>query len=287
MASDGRAYRGRIAPTPTGFLHLGHAATFGEAHARARACGGEVLLRIEDVDPLRCLPRYAEAAMEDLRWLGLHWDGEPLWQSRRRERYLDAWRRLRDGGWIYPCTRSRREVAEAGLAPHEEEPLFPTAWRVPTERAREWEHPAGINWRFRVPDGEGLGFEDGLAGPRLYRAGSDFGDFLVWNRDDIPAYELAVVVDDAADAITEVVRGADLLLSTARQLLLYRALGQEGAVPRFRHAPLLRDASGRRLAKRDAALALRTMREQGATPEAIFAEIKRTLPAQASPSFPR
>ncbi|SDU04187.1 glutamyl-tRNA synthetase [Verrucomicrobium sp. GAS474] len=275
-------YRGRIAPTPTGFLHLGHAATFGAAHARARAAGGEIVLRLEDIDPRRCLPLYAEAAMEDLRWLGLHWDGEPLWQSRRRERYLAAWRQLRDGGWIYPCTRSRKEVAEAAPltvgAFDQEEPLFPAAWRTPVEAARAWETPAGVNWRFRVPDGEIVAFDDGLLGALSPRAGTDFGDFLVWNRDDVPAYELAVVVDDAGDGITEVVRGADLLLSTSRQLLLYRALGLGGAIPAFRHTPLIRDASGRRLAKRDAALALRAMREAGATPETIWEQIDRNGP---------
>jgi len=144
------------------------------------------------------------------------------------------------------------------------------------------ESSAGLNWRFRVPDGEIVEFRDNNLGPQRFVAGLDFGDFLVWNRDDVPAYELAVVVDDAADGITEVVRGADLLLSTSRQLLLYRALGLADAVPAFRHTPLLRDASGRRLAKRDAALSVRALRERGLTPSDVFGLVQSTLTGQTT-----
>jgi len=266
-------YRGRIAPTPTGFLHLGHAATF--LTARDRAAGGTLIYRTEDLDPRRCRPEFAAAAMDDLRWLGLDWQegpnvggpAGPYVQSARLETYRTAWRHLRDGGWIYPCSRSRRDVAAAALAPHDDEPIFPVAWRGAVEDAVRWDDPAGITWRFQVPDGETLRFTDGRLGPVEKTALQDFGDFVIWNRENVPAYELAVVVDDAAMGITEVVRGEDLLTSTARQLLLYRAL--QSPPPAFYHGPLLRDPTGRRLAKRDKALSLRTLREQGYPPERV------------------
>jgi glutamyl-tRNA synthetase len=270
-----KPYRGRIAPTPTGLLHLGHAATFRIAHDRARAAGGHLALRIEDLDPQRCRPEFVEACEEDLAWLGLAWDGEPVLQSERRCWFLEIWRRLRDGGFIYPSPHSRRDVDLAAQAPHEEEPIFPAAWRRPAAEGLAWQTPAGMNWRFRVPDGESISFCDGRRGGQSFIAGRDFGDFVVWRRDDVPAYELAVVADDIEMGITEVVRGEDLLLSTARQLLLYHALGAEP--PAFFHTPLLLDAAGRRLAKRDAALSIRALRERGLSPADIFAEISRLI----------
>lgn len=270
-------YRGRIAPTPTGLLHLGHAATFSTAHARARESGGEILLRIEDPDPQRCKPEFANAAMEDLKWLGLEWDGEPVFQSQRRSLYLEAWTRLRDSGFLYPCHRSRKEISS--LAPHTEEPVFPTDWRSDCSESKNFATPSGVNWRFRVPDGEVIAFVDGNFGPIQKAAGIDFGDFLVWNRDDIPAYELAVVVDDRLSGITEVVRGADLLTSTARQILLYRALG--ATPPEWFHCPLVCDDQGHRLAKRTGGLEIRTLREQGYSPEEIFALAWKTQPHRA------
>lgn len=260
----------RLAPTPTGHLHLGHARTFAFTHHRARALGGRISLRIEDLDPARCRPEYVDAALEDLRWLGLDWDGDPIFQSQRRERYRTAWRELRDLGLIYPCDRSRRDVRAASLAPHaeDEEPIYPPAWRSAPGAAAAFTTPSGTNWRFRVPDGERISFVDVRLGPTEFTAGRDFGDFLVWNRDDIPAYELAVVVDDIAMGITEVIRGEDLLLSTARQLLVYRALG--AVPPAFHHLPLVLDENGRRLAKRHAALSLKTLRDSGQTPAELL-----------------
>ena len=262
-------YRGRLAPTPTGHLHAGHAATFRTVHQRAREAGGELLLRIEDIDPQRCKAEFVDACIEDLQWLGITWDGPPIFQSRRRQVYLDAWRALRDGGFIYPSKHSRRDVEQAAQAPHEEEPVFPPEWRTPVDEALKWESPAGINWRFRVPDGETVTFQDGRCGPISRVAGKDFGDFVVWRRDDVPAYELAVVADDIAMGITEVVRGEDLLTSTARQLLLYRALGAKA--PAFYHCALVRDEQGRRLAKRHASLSIRALREAGKSPAEIIA----------------
>lgn len=272
-------YRGRIAPTPTGPLHLGHARTFALAHARARAAGGRLILRIEDLDHRRCSPEFARAAMDDLLALGIAWDEgpevggphAPYTQSARTPLFLDTWMRLRDAGVIYPCRRSRKDVETALGAPHAEddaEPLFPAAWRPAPGFGREFDEPGDWNWRFRVPDGEILRFEDALMGPQARIAGTDFGDFVVWRRDAVPAYELAVVADDAAMGVTEVVRGADLLTSTARQLLLYRALGW--TPPKWAHAPLICDHAGRRLAKRTAGLGIRDLLDRGVSPAEIL-----------------
>jgi len=268
------SYRGRIAPSPTGFLHLGHARTFWTALQRARERRGKLVLRIEDLDRDRCRPEFVAGIIEDLRWFGIDWDEGrdaggffgPYAQSERRPFYLDAWERLRAGGHIYPCNCSRRDIERSLSAPHaaDDEPLYPGTCRpglpvVPCATA-----PAGANWRFRVSHGEALRFLDGLQGAQAAIAGVDLGDFVIWRRDDVPAYQLAVVVDDIAMEITEVVRGADLLTSTFRQLLLYRALGARP--PEFHHCPLVTDPSGKRLAKREAALSLRAFREKGILP---------------------
>ena len=270
-------YRGRLAPSPTGYLHVGHAITFWQAFERSRAANGSLVLRIEDLDPARCRPEFGDALAEDLAWFGLRWDEGPeagggfgpYVQSERRSVYLAVWEKLRAGRFIYPCKCSRRDVMTSAGAPHGEndEPIYPGTCRMATGQLAAAAGPAGANWRFRVPDGETLQFTDGRLGERTAIAGRDFGDFVVWRRDDVPSYQLAVVADDAAMRITEVVRGADLLVSTFRQLLLYRAL--EAAPPAFFHTALLTDSSGRRLAKRDAALSLRALRETGATPEEI------------------
>ena len=264
-------YRGRFAPSPTGFLHLGHARTFRTAWERARAAGGRLVLRIEDIDGERCKPEFREAIEEDLRWFGLTWDEgpgcggpyAPYIQSERRDYYLEIRERLRAGGFLYPCRCSRRDVLTALGAPHagDEEPNYPGTCRPESQQTAP-PIATGVHWRFRVPDGERLTFTDGAMGPQSAVAGVDFGDFVVWRRDDVPAYQLAVVADDAAMRITEVVRGADLLLSTFRQLLLYRALGLEA--PSFYHAPLVLDpVTGERLAKRHASLSLRQLRAGG------------------------
>ena len=267
-------YRGRIAPSPTGMLHLGHARTFLLAAERARS--GTLLLRNDDLDLDRCRPEFVSAMFEDLHWLGIHWNEgpdcggpfAPYSQSQRREFYLRAWQQLRDAGVIYPCSCSRKDLAASASAPNEtdDEPLYPGKCRSRTD-ACEFYAPAGVNWRFRIPDGETINFEDLHLGPQCYAAGGDFGDFVVWRRDDVPAYQLAVVVDDAAMQITEVVRGEDLLKSTARQLLIYRALGL--APPQFYHCNLVRDESGTRLAKRHDALSLRRLRESGMSAEQV------------------
>jgi glutamyl/glutaminyl-tRNA synthetase len=283
--------RGRLAPTPTGFLHVGHARTFAVAAERAGIAG--LVLRIEDLDRPRCSEEFCEAAIEDLRWLGLAWSEGPdiggphasYRQSERTDWYLEIWRRLEAAGVIYPSPHSRRDVEEAATAPHEPspgeagaapageaagdsgaEPIFPTSLR-PTSWDRE-AAPGTVAWRFRVPDGRTIEFDDALAGRVRRTAGVDFGDFVVWRRDDLPAYELAVVADDHAMEIAEVVRGEDLLTSTARQLLLYEALSW--AAPAFCHVPLVRDADGRRLAKRTGGLAIRDLRGRGFSPTDVL-----------------
>jgi len=278
---EGKAYRGRIAPSPTGYLHLGHARTFWTAFERARQNCGVLIFRNEDLDKQRCRSEFALAMFEDLRWYGITWQEGPdvggsfgpYAQSERRGFYLDAWRRLLDGGWIYPCSCSRRELAESASAPHDDhdEPIYPGTCRSKRLSA---EALGGVNWRFRVPDGERIEFVDRRLGPQSFGAGKDFGDFVVWRRDDVPAYQLAVVVDDAAMQITEVVRGEDLLRSTARQILLQRALGLP--TPHYYHSELVTDADGVRLAKRTDALSLRTLRGQGCVPE----EVRRMAAAE-------
>jgi glutamyl/glutaminyl-tRNA synthetase len=272
-------YRGRLAPSPTGLLHLGHARTFWIAAQRASEHQGALVLRNEDLDPQRSRPEFVDAMFEDLQWLGIHWtEGPdcggafgPYAQCERRSYYFDAWKRLRDSGFIYPCTCSRKDLAQSASAPNDtdDEPLYPGRCR--DRSAADYAIPAGVNWRFRVPDketGAEIAFHDLHLGEQRYAAGKDFGDFLVWRRDDVPAYQLAVVVDDDAMHITEVVRGADLLKSTSRQLLLLRALGLP--VPGYFHCDLLRDAQGLRLAKRHDALSIRHLRESGLSPNAVL-----------------
>lgn len=281
-------YRGRIAPSPTGFLHLGHARTFWTAQQRAEARGGTLVIRNEDLDRDRCKPEFVTAMFEDLRWFGFRWQEgpdiggpfAPYTQSERRQFYVEALEKLRAGGFIYPCICSRRDVQQALGAPHlgDEEPVYPGTCR-PTAGNHQHQmnskpSAARLNWRFRVPDGETICFNDGALGAQSLGAGRDFGDFIVWRHDDVPSYQLAVTVDDAAMRITEVVRGADLLVSTARQLLLYRALGL--TPPAFLHCPLMTDEHGVRLAKRHDSLSLRALRQGGVTPEGL-----RKLPSFA------
>ena len=277
MNSLDGAYRGRLAPSPTGYLHLGHARTFWTAQERARARHGTLVLRNDDLDRARCKPEFVAAMFEDLRWFGFAWSEGPdcggpfgpYQQSERKEFYRAALEKLRVGNFIYPCFCSRKDILAAARAPHavdDEEPIYPG-----TCRARRLPEPgeggvtAQFSWRFRVPDGETISFVDGHCGAQAFVAGRDFGDFVVWRHDDVPAYHLACVVDDAAMKITEVVRGADLMRSTARQLLLYRALGL--TPPQFYHCDLMLDETGQRLAKRHDSLSLRTLRERGESPE--------------------
>ena len=267
-------YIGRLAPSPTGYLHLGHARTFWIAFERARAAGGTLLLRNEDLDPQRSREVYAQAMREDLRWLGIAWSAE-LTQSTRVEAYRDAMRLLLAAGAVYACRCSRKDLQQAVQAPHEDnddEPVYTGRCRPPALASTAPDAAlTGVNYRFRVPDGESVTFVDGHFGPQSFVAGcttgADFGDFLVWRKDGLPSYQLACVVDDSFQQITEVVRGRDLLKSTARQILLQRALGYD--TPAYFHCDLIRDEQGTRLAKRHDALSLRMLREHGASPEDV------------------
>ena len=226
----------------------------------------------------------------DLRWLGINWQEGPdcgglygpYSQSERRSSYLAAWRSLRDGGWIYPCNCSRKELALIASAPNDadDEPLYPGLCRSRSD-ASQFSEPRGVNWRFRVPDGEVVAFEDLHLGPQAFTAARDFGDFVIWRRDDVPAYQLAVVVDDAKMKITEVVRGADLLKSTARQILLGAALGFPR--PDYYHCDLVCDESGQRMAKRHDSASIRRLREAGFSREEVLRKIDN-LPADP-PNF--
>lgn len=225
---------------------------------------------------------FEEAMLADLRWLGLSWDEgpdvggphAPYSQSQRRPLYRAALESLHAAGRIYPCSRSRRDVIDAAGAPHEggldDEPVYPAAFRPdPGAPLPPLGDTIGVNWRLRVPDGEELSFDDGRLGLRRAVAGRDFGDFPVWRKDDCPSYQLACAVDDAGMGITEVVRGEDLVRSTFRQLLIYRALGL--AAPRFYHCALMTDEGGTRLAKRHDSLSLRALRARGEAPESLCA----------------
>ena len=279
--SSGIKYRGRIAPTPTGYLHLGHLSTFSTAHQRARAAGGVVLYRNEDLDGARCKPEYVDGCFDDLRACGLDWDEGPKMggaygpyhQSERLEWFTEVWGLLKECGVIYPCDKSRKDVREALTAPHNDgsEAVFPPFLRPPAVAGMSAVTPGESNWRFRVPDGRVISFFDGRCGDVSYTAGEDFGDFLVWRRDGFPSYEMAVVADDHAMEISEVVRGEDLLMSTARQLLLYEALGWEA--PQFYHCKLLCDEEGKRLAKRHKSLSLREIIASGQRPREKLQEL--------------
>ena len=230
-------------------------------------------LRDEDLDPQRSRAEFADAMREDLRWLGITWDAE-MRQSERLDAYRRAIEHLLRGGYVYACRCSRKDLQEAMQAPHEDddEPVYSGRCR-PSATNEETELRPETNYRFRVPDGDVVSFLDGTAGPQSFKAGCgtsvDFGDFVVWRKDGLPSYQLACVVDDAEMGVTEVVRGRDLLRSTARQILLQHALGLQ--TPRYFHCELMRDAAGVRLAKRYDALSLRALREAGYAPEEVIA----------------
>jgi glutamyl/glutaminyl-tRNA synthetase len=234
-----------------------------------------LIFRNEDLDRARCKQEFVTAMFDDLKWFGFNWQegpdcgGQfaPYNQSERMSFYRAALDQLRTTGLIYPCTCSRKDIAAAARAPHAEdddEPIYAGTCRS-NHQSEIVNHK--FSWRFRVPDGETISFTDNNLGPQSFVAGKDFGDFAIWRPDDVPAYQLACVVDDAAMRISEVVRGADLLVSTARQILLYRALGSRA--PEFFHCPLMMDEVGVRLAKRHDALSLRKLREHGESPDAL------------------
>jgi glutamyl-tRNA synthetase len=257
---------GRLAPSPTGAQHLGNARTYLTAWLSARSAGGRVLLRVEDIDSPRVKPGAAAQAIDDLHWLGLDWDGDPVVQTARVPLYESALDRLKQLDLVYPCTCTRSDVAAAASAPHAEHepPTYPgTCAHRRAADADALDKP--FAWRFRVTDSPA--FDDDFRGPTHIDLKQVGGDFVVWKSAGTPAYQLAVVADDADQGVTEVVRGDDLVPSTPRQLLLYRALGWEP--PAFAHLPLVVGPDGRRLAKRHGDTRLAALRDAGVRPEAV------------------
>lgn len=267
----------RLAPSPSGDLHIGHARAFLAAWALARSQGGSVRLRIEDLDAPRIVPGAAERQMEDLRWLGLDWDGEVLYQSARTTYYDSVLVRLVEQGLISACYQSRQDVARAATAPHGPEgvPPYPIALRSarPLTLAELPRHTEAA-LRFRVPEGS-VQFDDLFQGPQRQDVLKEVGDFVLRRRDGLYAYQLAVVADDIAQGVTHIIRGADLLFSTARQIQLWQALGAEPPV--FGHVGLVLNAAGEKLSKRDGAVTLRAIREQGTQPEILIGHLAASL----------
>lgn len=261
--------KGRFAPSPSGRMHLGNLFSFLLAWLSARHEGGSLVLRIEDLDPVRCQPAYAWQLMEDLEWLGLTWDeggGSPSsWQSSRGPLYAAAFARLEAQGLTYPCFCSRIQRLNEAPHIHEVSPSCPCASLTAEEVAARMAEKTP-SYRVRVPH-QTISFVDGLQGPYTQDLATECGDFPIRRSDGAWAYQLAVVVDDAAMGVTEVVRGRDLLSSTPRQLWLYEALGLKA--PRFYHVPLLLAPDGRRLAKRDADLDVGVLRRRYAPQELL------------------
>lgn len=263
--------RGRFAPSPTGELHLGNARTALLSWLWARSAGGGYLLRVEDIDSARVRPGLAQQQLEELAWLGLDWDGPPVFQSRRTPAYEDALRRL--GEHVYECFCSRAEIAAASAPQGEEGPRYPGTCAALTRAQREERRrlrPPSL--RLRVPAGP-VAFHDEISGEQSFDTQRLVGDFVLRRADGTFAYQLAVVVDDGAMGITQVLRGADLLPSTARQILLHRLLGQR--LPRWAHAPLVLAASGDRLAKRDRPVSLSALRGRGEDPRRVVGLLAR------------
>ncbi|MEM9348227.1 MAG: tRNA glutamyl-Q(34) synthetase GluQRS [Planctomycetota bacterium] len=259
----------RLAPSPTGTLHLGNALTFMVNWAIARRLGWRVILRIEDLDVGRVREGADQEAIDVLRWLGMDWDEGPAYQSADLSPYHGALQGLRDQGLIYPCDATRKEIELAASAPHASdlETRYPGLNRPANGRwVADHDTPDLLAddpyaWRLIVPDRH-IDFTDELQGPDAINVQSQVGDFVLATKAGLPAYQLAVVVDDARQGVTDVVRGDDLLNSTPRQVLLYRMLGL-GEPPRYWHLPLVTSADGRRMAKRDDAVRLTTYRDAG------------------------
>ena len=288
-------YRGRFAPSPTGELHLGSAATAIFCAAAARAAGGRLILRVEDLDRDRVVAGGREAMLRDLRWIGVAWDegpdvggpAAPYDQSQRIPLYERAVEDLAERGLTYLCDCSRAEIARAASAPHagEEGPRYPGTCRPHGHRPRAFRRPPAV--RLAVPEGgEGVAEAvDAVLGRLVEDVSATTGDFVLRRGDGVFAYQLAVVVDDLAMGVTDVVRGADLASSAPRQALLARLLG--GSAPRFAHIPLLLGEGGARLAKRARSVTIREQRDLGRDPEDLVRSIARAyghdLPESGDP----
>lgn len=293
---------GRLAPSPTGYLHLGNAWAFLLAWLAARHAGGRVILRMEDIDPDRSRPHYAQAIMDDLQWLGLDWDCGPdteqgpelltpiaYTQSQRGHYYSAALHQLTTQGHVYPCYCTRKELRNLAAAPHvgDAGAPYPNTCRNLSPEQQAAHEAAGRKAavRLRCPQGlEGtVHFIDRIQGPQYTHLDACGGDFALRRSDGVVAYQLAVVVDDALMGVTQVLRGDDIRISTPRQILLYRLLGYP--VPEYAHVPLLLNHQGERLAKRHASLTLGALREAGVTAHAIVGYLahKARLVSQLKP----
>lgn len=277
------AIRGRLAPSPTGYAHLGNAWAFLLAWLAARSAAGQVVLRIEDIDPQRSRPEYTAALIEDLTWLGLDWDFGPdkpetaaidamgpFEQSRRGDHYAAAIAQLERAGLTYPCFCTRKELRSMAGAPHVDDAgaPYPGTCHNLTHTQREAQLAAGRHPCLRLHCPEGLiNSTDTVLGPQSYTLEDCGGDFALRRSDGVVAYQLAVAVDDALMGINQVVRGRDILISTPRQIALLKLLGY--GAPAYAHVPLLLDAEGQRLAKRHQSLTLRSLRQTGADPRRI------------------
>lgn len=276
------SYRGRIAPSITGFLHRGHAVTFYRAFMRAKKNAGKLVYRAEDLDRNRYSREYEESAMYDLKALSIEWDegpdkGGPYFpykQSERLEIYKSVFRKLLNTGLIYLCNKSRKEIKNAKLKFKHGEYVYPEEFRpAKIENYGNFrESYLYENWRFRLPLGRKVTFNDIKQHEQCFETLNDFGDFLVWRKDGLPSYELAVVVDDHLMNITEVVRGKDLLLSTARQILLYEVL--EYRIPFFYHTDLILDENGNKLSKRNHSTTIRDLLKNGMKPEELLFQVQ-------------
>ena len=271
-------HKTRLAPSPTGALHLGNARTFLINWLLARRNDWKVLLRVEDIDGPRIKKGADRQAIDDLRWLGIDWDEGPVYQSSRMEAYRKAVRQLLETGHAYPCVCSRSEVSSAASAPHAEDgaAVYPGTCRDRFKSIEEARHVGGRDpaIRFRVPDGV-IEFEDRFRGRRQFDVGRELGDFVIAKADGTPAYQLAVVVDDAETGVTQVVRGDDLIDSTPRQMLVYQALSLSEHQPDYWHLPLVTGTDGRRLAKRHGDTRLSFYRERGVPAGRVLALLAR------------
>ncbi len=266
---------GRYAPSPTGPLHLGNLRTALLAWLHARSQGGKLILRMDDLDAPRNKPGSAEQILQDLKWLGFHWDDAVLYQSKRSDAYEAAFHKLKQTGRVFPCRCSRKDIGEALSAPDHDRrsASYPGTCR-PENNPKPFMPDEPLAWRFRVDDRE-WGFNDEILGPQDANLANHPGDFIIRRKDGIFAYQLASVVDDGELGITDVIRVEDLLDSTARQIALFGALGYP--IPRFWHVPLMNDSTGRKMGKRDGAESLAEMGAYHEPPGKVIARLAASL----------
>ena len=269
IASD-EPYIGRYAPSPTGRLHFGNLRTALLAWMHARLSAGQFLLRMDDLDTPRLIRGCDEQVLEDLEWLGLDWDGDIYYQSQHLDQYQAVFDILKQQQKVFPCYCSRKDIQQATSAPHGKPPIYPqTCHDLSVDEIAKQQHIKDPAWRYRVDQhpSDSIEFNDGVLGGYHESLQQDCGDFVVKRADKMFAYQLAVVADDIQQGVTDVIRGADLLESTARQIALFQTLDHKH--PRYWHVPLLKDETGQRMAKRDGSASIEQWRETGGTAESL------------------